>query len=362
MLSGLGIIASALNIAGALAPASPVASTAPPICVAPERTVTLPKTLRRARDVRWGPNGAVYLTAGDAGVVLFDPTRSDPPLQLLVPDTQRPQGIWIPWEIGASEQFVAVGGAVYEIGWRKAPPEGIVGVGSKEAFEAAFDLDLQRDRILVLGLKRDEADRLAPKGELAWIGSLSSDFSDKRPVFFSADGPGARRADACLHMDFGSVRFLPNGDFTVLPHFEEGVYLYDPTGALLRTWSSSDVGFASGCPVTEIEKHLLSKDEERRWQWVNQRSTVDDILPFEEGPGILIRSVVEGKVGWELALLHQNGQIERCRLPVVATAPTAHIRGDIGPAGSVLLVQILHHRGSTPPMEPQLLFWKTKPM
>jgi hypothetical protein len=64
---------------------------------------------------------------------------------------------------------------------------------------------------------------------------------------------------------------------------------------------------------------------------------VDDILPLPEGPGLLIRSVREGRVGWILKILKPDGSVRELGVPIVAKLPFARLKGDWR-AGKLALV------------------------
>ncbi len=72
--------------------------------------------------------------------------------------------------------------------------------------------------------------------------------------------------------------------------------------------------------------------------WLNERRTVDDVLPLPDGPGLLVRSVQQGQVRWALKVLRHDGSVAVYDVPVHAQTPLAHLKGDLRQGRLVLLL------------------------
>ncbi len=173
-------------------------------------------------------------------------------------------------------------------------------------FNTLIDLDVAGDRLLLLGLQKLDKGKLAADGAIAWTAKLGAKLTELRPVLFSVSGPGARDTDACGTM-LGKVRFLTGG-FVVVPGGEPGIFVYDSSGKLTRTWQAETVGFDAGCPITEQEMYLYSADVHARYRWLNQRRVVDELLSFAGGIGFVIRSRSQGLTRWEAQSVVGGGQ------------------------------------------------------
>jgi hypothetical protein len=220
------------------------------------------------------------------------------------------------------------------------------------SFAAILDLDANGHRLLLLGAQKDEQERFAPDGAIAWIGSLTRDLADLRPVYYSSSGPGAKTVANCGLFDLGAVRFLRDGSFLVVPGVEPGAYLYSAAGKLSRTWDTAQIGLDSGdCETLDGKlRNRLYADPEPRFAWLNQRRTLDDILALPGDPGLIVRRVAQGRTSWELKILGREGKITTVALPVRSTTDLAHLRGDVrGDRIAILVSEYGKHGPAAPP-------------
>jgi hypothetical protein len=292
---------------------------------------TLSQDLQRSRDVRWLDADNVLLATPDRGAVALPLDSAHPNPQaskVLVPGgpDRRPGGVWLPSRLGISDRFLAVGSPAFEIGWGSRSPAKLTG---RETFEEITDLDVYGNRLAVLGTRRAENGKIAVDGAIAWIGSLDRGLSDLRAVVKSVDGDGARSMDACSNFELGAVRFLPDGKLLVVPGAEPGAYLIDPSGKLLYTWQTEQLGLDARCDFDDDKRDLMSQSPEPRWAWINQFKTVDEILPLPQGPGLVMRSVSPAGTRWQLAVLRPGGAPAVQPIPLSSPSSMAHLRGDV---------------------------------
>jgi len=197
-----------------------------------------------------------------------------------------------------------------------------------------MDIDVAGDRLLVLGTRMDynapSGHQFAPDGTIAWIGSLDKDLSDLRPVLADARGAGAPDYSACSTFGMGAVRFLGAGSFIVVPGVQPGAYLYDARARLVRTWDTVGLGLDSDCAsLTEEQIGTMAVDFTARAAWLNRRRTLEEVLPLPEGPGLVVRRVVEGRVRWRLEVLGNSGVVGSYEIPIVPDSLRTHLRGDV---------------------------------
>ncbi|HVR07024.1 MAG TPA: hypothetical protein VMW75_03185 [Thermoanaerobaculia bacterium] len=65
-----------------------------------------------------------------------------------------------------------------------------------------------------------------------------------------------------------------------------------------------------------------------RSAFLNRHRVLDAILPLAQGPGLLIRSVSNGKVQWVLKVLRPEGGIASYEVPFTGALPYERLRGD----------------------------------
>lgn len=313
-------------------------------------------------DVRWGDQTSAYVTAQFYGAlkVSLPPTTADE-AEVVWPRGDSRRQIWLPQWIARSGNTLALAAPVFSYGWKQLGGETSEQI---HAVDTIGDLDVFEDQVLLFATARDAEGRYAPDGVVARLGPLTAEPEDLTPVFIARSGPGALEIDSCLPMWFASVRFLANGSFIIVPGSEPDVYHYDPQGKLLATWSSEVVGYDSDCKISAEEKSRLAADEPARWVWVNQRRMVDEILPLPDGPGLVVRSVKNGKTSWQLKLLRPGGKVESCEIPIVADSTLAHLRGDVRGDEVLLLLSVYGFRPGKqlfPEIPPKLLTLRYKP-
>lgn len=328
------VTGAALILAAGLAFAAPESGTR----VLSDRP--LPKALGTVSDLRWASADSLFLAAGRSGALRlrFEPEWGE--RELLIPSGS---SLWAAARVGASSRYLAAGAPAHTVAWRKLP------AGDPQAIPlySVVDLDVFEERIVLLGARKDERERFAPDGAIAWIGSLDKNLADLKPVLYSVAGPGARPMDACGAFEIGAVRFLGDGSFLVVPGVEPGVFLYDRTGKLLRSWEAREVGFDAECGLTDEQMNLLSASLEPRSAWINQRRVLDDIVALPQGAGLLVRQVANGKTGWQIKVLRRDGRISSHAVPFTSPSPHWHLRADV--RGERIAFLLKEHNPSSAP-------------
>ncbi len=300
--------------------------------------------LRAAVDVRWGST-SLSIRLRQGGHVRGAARLRHPAAPAHRRQSQR-GGFWLSSRVAASPRYLVTAAPVFAVRWRALPD----GADQETFFDAIVDLDLRDDRLLILGALKDEKERFAPEGAIAWIGSLGRKLEDQKPVHYSAFGAGARPLTHCGPFDMGAARFLPDGSFLIVP--PEPAPFCTILGA-----NRAHLGHPYDRPrhrscadMSEELQTRLAAVPEPRWAWLNRRRILDDILPLPQGPGLLVRSVSGGSVRSDLKVLASNGAIATYAVPVSSPSVLAHLSGDVRGGRLVLLLSAIgKHRPEVPP-------------
>lgn len=324
-------------------------------CFVLEEDAALDDALKWSRDIEWAPDGRLIVASSGDGVFALDRAGSHPPQKILGRGSDD-NSVWLPFLVAASRDHLVVSSPVFSIAWKRLDGGRLSG---QVAFDAPTGLDLNGDRVAVLGFRKGERGRPAPDGAIAWVGHLSAGLDDLTPVLYSADGPGALRMLRGALLRNGQLRFLDDGSLVIVPGVEPGVYQFDAKGSLVHTWQSNQVGVDPVPQLTEEQFRRLNVEEEERWRWVNRGRTVDEILPLAAGPALVIRERTNDTTRWDLVLLRHDAEPVRCRLPFTSPSDLTRLSADVhGKDVAVLLwgngKSAL--RGAEPAHQPRLLF------
>jgi hypothetical protein len=286
--------------------------------------------LARAADIRWDDDEHVLIAAcrdGTFRLPVVDDGRSL--LERAYPPLPDMGHLGSQALLGASREFLVAAAPFHLMSWlpRTVPDPKPISIDMD--FDTLTALDVSGDRLLVLGLQRLEKGTIAADGAIAWTARLGKKLTQVQPVQFSISGAGAHDMDACSDMHMGKVRFLPGGAFVVAPGAEPGIFIYDASGKLVRTWQAETVGFDAGCPITEKESDQYAADPRARFRWLNQRRVLDEILPLPGGIGFVIRTRANGLTRWELKVLTSGGKVIPYEIPVTSPSEYARLAGDV---------------------------------
>lgn len=314
----------------------------------------LPDPLRRADDVRWAGPGSVFIAAAMAGAFEVEIGKAtNAPPQLIIAPVPVPNYLRHCSRLGVSDEYIVSACPIRSVFWKPRSSKDPDKVQTELSFDAIVDLDVWKGRLLLLGARRDAQRRFAPDGAIAWTASLGEQLTEVKPLMYSVSGPGARNMDACGIMDLGKVRFLPDGSFVIAPGVEPGIFLYDAAGKLKRTWQADLVGFDAGCGISDEQMYSFSESFVTRYQWINQRRVLDEILPLADGLGFVIRTRSAGQTRWQLKVLGNEGGVSSYELPFTSAAEYAHVRGDVRDGRIVFL--LLDRFKDAPPNSARLL-------
>jgi hypothetical protein len=326
-----------------------------PSCFGPLTSVPLPENLVWPSDIRWTADQEVLISGIRTGILRL---RID--LPSTPPTTEYPVGpprtaASAPWSLAVSNSHLAIAPTHTTVGWKARKP----GAGlTEDYFESIQDLDVRGDRLVLLGLRKTpDGKGYDEGGGYLWLGPLDRpNLAGLRPLAFSSDGTPARRMDACGPVGVGAVRFLADGSLVAVPLAEPGVLLFNAEGRLVRTWANSEFGLDEGCDVTEEMLYRLSLEVDLRMQWINQRRTIEDILPLGgDRFGLLVREHEKGATRWRLEVADSQGRRSSHPLALEDAGVWEYLRADVR-AGRLALLQATRRQWNqkTPARPPRL--------
>ena len=317
-------------------------------------TTRLKGDLADALDVRWASENELVLAAGKRGVFKYDVKSGQS--ERVVADSRTREGFFFSARLGLSRGYLVTGSHFASLAWMRnaagAP------LSPQVPFDVIVDLDVYGDTVAVLGARRDDRGRWAPEGAIVWIGSLLSGLKDFHPLHYSDAGPGAEPLDRCHFLNTGSVRFLRDGTLLVVPAVEQGMYLYERSGKLLKTWDTQPIGFHDRCDLSEEQFNTFAMQPAPKWNWLNGRTILDEVIPLAGGAGMIVRQFSNGAMYWSLLLVKDGKVVSRTRLPLTAH-DQAFVRADI--RGKQIAMLIVEYATSKIPDGARLALLEVEP-
>jgi hypothetical protein len=294
----------------------------------------LPREYNRAVDVRWATGESVYIANATEGSheIALEPLGRQ--IKEVIPGRFKPGG-FVSYRLAVSPPYLVAAAYALALTWRRLDDP----TRYEEPVEFIQGIDVWRDRLLLVGARRDEKGNFAPDGAIAWIGSLDKKLSDLKPLLYDSKGPIALTMNACGSVHLGAARFFADGSFAVLPGVQPGLHFFDREARLVRTVDTVALGIDSDCgslPKSVWER--LAAHYPTRVAWINQRRTVDTMLVLPQGIGLVVRSVESGKVRWRLEVVKPDGTTASYKVPIEAPDEFFHLRGDVRDGKIVFLM------------------------
>jgi len=303
-----------------------------------------PTALGLAPDVRWAGDGSILIADLARGVGLATLPASGNLAVSWLPEWPPPTGPGLqPEHIAISGDRIVAGDRVFMLRWhaRHGHESGQIPI----YFIA--DLDLNGDRLLVSGMRRDPAGKMGMDGAMAWLGSLSAGEAGLKPILPFHDRDDIAR---CTGLGLGVVRFLRDGSFIVVPATEPGIFLFGPDGHLQRNWQTDAIGIEATCGLSQDQPRVFARSAVARQEWGNRRAVIDEVIDTPDGPAVVIRSCGKGKTTWEMVVLN-GGPGVRFTLPFSSSSPWAHLSADTrGRRAIFLITDRLLDRDDGPPV------------
>jgi hypothetical protein len=302
-----------------------------------------------AQDIRWASDTQVFIAEGRNGVTV---RRIDVPGTVegyaILP--AKKGGYFFSSRMAASPGFVAVASPLSSFSWRARKADATL--HQPIPIGMVMDLDVHGDRIAVLGGDTDQKGG-TPDGIVS-VASLSRNVNDRTILLEGPTGKAGKELARCHFFETGAIRFLEDGSLVVVPGLEPGIFQFSPTGKLLRTWQTDGLNVLDDCRINDEQMVDMAADFAKRAEWVSRYTTVEDILPFSDGPALLLRTVRNNATTWEVAYLRDGGKITREPLQIRSPNPRAHLRGDVR-GKRVALLLFDHELPGNQPLAPRLI-------
>jgi len=305
-------------------------------------------------DVRWADDDSIWIAAAKAGVFELSAEDMESAPREVMPGEAN-GGFWLSSRLAISSTHLVVGAGVFSYEWMRRPQL----EPTEEAFYGIADLDLFRDKLVILGGLKDEGNNFSPDGAIAWLGPVEAGQESLKPILYSKYGPGARAMGECGVLSIGAARFMLDGSFLLIPGVETGIYWYSPEGELKRAWESSALGLEDVCEPMLGRMAELAIDPHARNRWMGLRRVVDEILPLPQGPGVIIREMRDGEIVWEMAILGADGSVKWLDLPVKSSSSWSHLKGDV--RGKKIVFLVVEHGKWEPAAVPRIVFAELGP-
>jgi hypothetical protein len=334
---------SSLAVLACLFALSALVTGATPPSVAVETDVELAAPLS-AFDVRWESEGSLLVAAARGGVRRITPEGAELGVVSEYPASR----------IGQGDGFILAGTPLA----LSCIPAKSCAANPVREFASLVDVDAADDRIAFLGAARGDEQGLASDGVIAWSGPRSTEL---KPLMRGRTSPGGKDMARCGILELGAIRVLEGGSTLVYPGIEPGLYQYAADGKLLRAWQTDSLGIVDDCSMTDEEVALLARDFARRTEWFAARTIVEDVLPLDRGPALLLRHVRGGKTFWELAILSDSGAPRRLALPLSFPTPRAHARADVRGDRVALVAADMPLPGRKPGAAARVIVFKLEP-
>ena len=304
-----------------------------------EASYDLPETIGWAQDVRWASDAVVWIASGTAGTFACSLREAESlSLELELPPLSGAGAYGFHSRLTSTSKYLVVTAPARSIFWKQLDQDSGY-AGREGSFDLILDVDAARDRMLILGARRDSEGRYAPQGTIGWLGTLTDKGLQVEPFYDSISGPGAGNMDFCGILDLGAVRFLQDGSFVVVPGVEPGVFWYGADRKLKRTWDTGSLGIDTGCDIDEKEAHRFSASLQTRHRaWINKRQVVDEVLALPQGIGLVTRSRSADETRWALQILTPSGAVQHYSIPITSSSEFAHLKGDVRASRVVFLI------------------------
>lgn len=317
---------------------------------------SLPSAVIWPFDVRFEDEDTVLLAAGKTGIYRLSIADPKATPEVVVPADE----VTFVTRLAVSDQWIVAGTPFGPLGW--------VGRDGKRSYRqdvpmgVIVDLDVSEDQVWMLGSRRDEKGVWAPEGAILWSAELDDEsVKGLQPRMQAESGPGAEEMARCHVLELGAVRHLGDGRWAVAPGVQPGVFLYAKDGKLLHAWQSDDLGFRDRCGLDKEQFLSLNAEPVPRYQWFNQQRLLDDLLPWEDWPALLLRDSTPDGPQWEIVVLGKEGPVRRLAVPVSEAGPNARMRGDVFGELVVLVILELEISPSDPKVQSRLVLLRRAP-
>jgi hypothetical protein len=283
-------------------------------------------------DLRWAGKRSVYLADIFAGVHEVELADGLPVLRQVMPSAKS-VGLATIVHMAASSEAVVMSSIGGPTAWDRLETDALSEPPKVRKKSGQIqDLDLRGDEVIVLGVPDVKAFESGGMGGVVWRSKLSSGLDSWELVYESPAVARARGTNLGHPESFGTLRFLPNGDFVVVARFLPGVLLFSSSGSLKKTWSPEEIWGGTSSPSGDGR----IKPGGLRGFLAKQR-LIDEVLALPQGPAIVVREPrSQGGARWRLGVL--GAEVEWYDIPITGVDGAAKLRGDVDAQGRIALV------------------------
>jgi hypothetical protein len=188
-----------------------------------------------------------------------------------------------------------------------------------------IDLAVSGQKLYLLGWPVDANGANNGEGIAVWQGGLSSAFEKFEPLHRIQSGASSVAIfNDSLPVYGGALAIESDGTLDVITAAESGVFQYSPEGSLRRTLGTGlgelvmrrmhDINFTYGdAPLARYQKV------------VNRQPTIDGLVATLDGPAIVVRTVNDEIVQWELWYPNDVRIDRRIKLAISRRGPFGHL-------------------------------------
>ncbi len=299
-----------------------------------------------AYDLRWAGPKSVFITTSYERVAEHGLSSGLPVVRESFPSPKvfDPQMVY--GHLAVTRETMVVGAPTRRIAWRPLEHRTAGTVDFvRDQLGAIGDLDLQGNRLAWIGWSK--ALFKGPDTDLsgyAWIDELGDGLDFPQQLITDvAGGRRGERADPCLNLRLGSLRFQPDGSLLIAPGILDEIALFDPAGHKIRSWDARYFGVESASACTQITaatSQRLAGSPLAVGEWTNRQPVIDEVLATPAGPALVVRTMSSGQPTWRLHVLGAD-RVTSYDLPLTAQSPYTRLAGDV--RGNRLAVLLYDH-------------------
>jgi hypothetical protein len=191
-----------------------------------------------------------------------------------------------------------------------------------------IDLAVSAGKLYVLGWPVGPTAANNPDGIAVWQGAVSPRFEKFQPLHRIQSGSASVAIfNDSLPIYGGALAVEPDGTLDVITAAEAGVFQYTVDGALRRRLGSG-LGELVMRRMHDVNFTYGGEPLARYQQVVNRQSTIDDLVVTPDGPAIVVRTVKDDLVGWELWYPDEHRISRRVKLGISRRGPFGHLSCD----------------------------------
>jgi len=300
-----------------------------------------------ALDVTWLTDHSVAIAVGVRGVIAVDLGSGKTSTVIAgggprEGDDARARAIWAAYRVASRGKMLVTSAPVGVLAWQTG------GQLRQTAFADVRDVDLTDERAVIVGI-RGAGGRWDDKpGATMWSASLKGG-----KAYFDTLGSMAEPTQLanCVMLLNAAVTRMPDGNLAVANGATAGIFLHDSRGRMIRSWKTNELGFHDRCTVSTEQGMAMAGDAVLRFEWLNRRDTLEDILATQAGPLLIVRHPAGKQTSWRAIQLRYDGKPTPVALPVSFPSPTALLRGAARGQKIALVIYEFHLKRGHPPAQ-----------